>query len=408
MAGLLLASPARAVDCTRTSTGLVPLTDLGAGTYQGFPGGLYPGSANQRPPAHESAGVAIAQSLVPLDTLGQPDPNGRIVLVSIGMSNCTQEFSKFVPLAMGFAQRNPRLLVIDCAEGGQTARIVRDPTSAYWDTVAARLHAHGSSLAQVQAVWIKEANARPSGGFPAATDSLLWDLGGVVRTIEQKMPRTKLTYFTSRIYAGYATSDLNPEPYAYESGFAVKWLIEAQIAGVDSLNFDPAHGSVQAPWLSWGPYLWADGLSPRSDGFTWACSSFQSDGTHPSAQGQTIVADSLLAFFGHDETATPWFLNSATVSTPVAPPGLALAAVPNPSRGTVALSFAADRPWRVAIVDAAGRRVREVGAGAAVGETVTLSWDGRDASGRRVAAGVYWARLEEPGRATLTTRLIRD
>src|SRR6185369_8803203 len=174
-ATLLLASSARAVDCTRTSTGLVPLTDLGAGTYHGFPGGLYPGSANQRPAAHESAGVAIAQSLVPLDTLGQPDPNGRIVLVSIGMSNCTLEFSKFVPLAMGFAQRNPGLLVVDCAEGGQTARIVRDPGSAYWDTVAVRLHARGSSLAQVQAVWIKEANARPTGGFPAATDSLQRD-----------------------------------------------------------------------------------------------------------------------------------------------------------------------------------------------------------------------------------------
>jgi hypothetical protein len=32
-----------------------------------------------------------------------------------------------------------------------------------------------------------------------ATDSLLWDLGGVVRTIKAKMPQTKLTYLTSRI-----------------------------------------------------------------------------------------------------------------------------------------------------------------------------------------------------------------
>src|SRR5262249_11786883 len=350
---LVVAGLARAVDCTRTSTGLVPLTDLGFGTYQGFSGGLYPGSSNQRPAGHESAGVAIANAVVPLDTLGNPDPNGRIVLVSVGMSNCTLEFSRFVPLAMNDASRNPRLLVIDCAEGGQTARIVRDPTSAYWDTVAARLHARGSSLAQVQAVWIKEANARPTGGFPAATDSLLSDLGGVVRTIKSKMPKTKLTYPTSRIYAGYATTDLNPEPYAYESGFAVKWLIEAQIAGVDSLRYDTG----QAPWLSWGPYLWADGLHARSDGFTWPCAAFQSDGTHPSSLGQQIVADSLLAFFSNDKTATPWFLSSQTTGAPGASAGIAFSASPNPSRGDVRLSFPALERWHLVIADASGRRV---------------------------------------------------
>jgi len=402
---LLFAIPARAIDCSRDSTGLVPLTDLGAGTFQGFPGGLYPGSSNQRPPAHESAGIAIASSLVLLDTQGNPDPTGRIVLVSIGMSNCTLEFRTFVPLAMNDANRNPRLLVIDCAEGGQTARIVRDPASAYWDTVAARLHAHGSSLAQVQAVWIKEANARPTGGFPAATDSLLWDLGGVVRTIKAKMPQTKLCYLTSRIYAGYATTDLNPEPYAYESGFAVKWLIDAQIAGVDSLSY----GSGQAPWLSWGPYLWADGLKPRFDGFTWPCAAFQSDGTHPSTLGQEIVADSLLAFFSKDETATPWFLSNQTTSAVPAAGHLSLAAAPNPSHGAVALSFLAEtgQAWSLVIADASGRRVRDLGAGLGSGLPVSLDWDGLDQSARRVPAGIYWARLGL-GTRSVTTRLVHD
>src|SRR5262245_60006233 len=95
---LLAASPgwtqARlASDCTRTSTGLIPLIDLGTGTYQGAIGGLYPSGANVRPAAHTAAGLEIANSITPLDTLGLPDStNGRIVFISIGMSNTTQEF----------------------------------------------------------------------------------------------------------------------------------------------------------------------------------------------------------------------------------------------------------------------------------------------------------------------------
>src|SRR5207245_2684160 len=108
------------------------------------------------------------------------------------------------------------------------------------------------------------------GGFPAATDTLLRNLGTVIRILEDKLPNVKLAYLTSRIYAGYASSTLNPEPYAYESGFAVKWLIDAQIAGVDSLNWNANVGPVEAPWLSWGPYLWADRVTPRRHGLPWA------------------------------------------------------------------------------------------------------------------------------------------
>ena len=132
--------------------------------------------------------------------------------------------------------------------------------------------ARGSSPLQPQVVWLKEARTQPTEGFPAAAESLSRDLGTVVRLIHQKLPSVKAIYLTSRIYAGYASTALNPEPYAYEAGFAVKWLIESQIAGVDSLNFDPDSGAVEAPWLSWGPYLWSDGLEGRSDGFTWSCS----------------------------------------------------------------------------------------------------------------------------------------
>src|SRR5262249_36598561 len=125
---LLAARPSIASNCAGTSVGFTPLTDLGTGTYHGSEGGLYQAGSNQPPAGHAAAGLAIANAIVPLDTLGNPSPSGRVVLISIGMSNATMEFSTFVPKANADPNRNPRLLVIDCAEGGQAARDIDFPT----------------------------------------------------------------------------------------------------------------------------------------------------------------------------------------------------------------------------------------------------------------------------------------
>src|SRR5262249_38283405 len=112
-----------------------------------------------------------------------------------------------------------------------------------------------------------------------------------------KFPQLKLVYVSSRAYGGYSKTDLSPEPMAYESAFAVKWLIEERINNPENLR----------PWVSWGPYLWADGLTPRSDGLIWERSDFEPDGVHPSAQGALKVAMMLFDFFQNDPAATPWF-----------------------------------------------------------------------------------------------------
>ncbi len=383
-------------NCAGTSTGYTALTDLGAGFYQGAQGGLYAGGSNQRPAAHNAAGIVIANSTVPLDTLGNPDPTGgSVVLISIGMSNCTQEFSTFVPKAVGDPRKNPRVAVIDCARGGQSADLIKDPNAAYWDTVFTRLRGHGSSPLQPQVVWIKEANRMPTGGFPASADTLLWNLGSIVRDIKAKLPNVKLAYLTSRIYAGYASSNLNPEPYAYESGFAVKWLIDAQVSGEDSLNYDPGSGPVEAPWLSWGPYLWADGLAGRADGMTWTCNEFvTSDGTHPSLLGRTIVADSLLAFFRADETTMPWYLGHPASSSAPAD-DVRFVVTPVPARGPVEIAFTptAGERWRLEIFDLSGRRVAEVASGVGTGAREVERW----APAGTARAGVYFARLSGDG-----------
>jgi Cu/Ag efflux protein CusF len=290
-----------------------PLPELSAEEYQGFKGGLYPDGKNERPAEHEKAGLALAKQVRPLDADGKPSPDGKIVLLSVGMSNTSQSSDGFRRQLAGETGKNPKLLFVNGAVGGMTAQATQDPDdkgagTRYWTTVDERLKAAGVTRAQVQVVWIKQADAGPSQGFPGYARKLQKELANIVRVLHDRFPNVKLVYLSSRTYGGYARTPLNPEPYAYESGFAVKWLIEDQIKGDKDLNFDPAKGAVKAPWLSWGPYLWANGSTKRADGFSYEEKDFANDGTHQSASGQEKVGRLLLQFFKTDATARPWFL----------------------------------------------------------------------------------------------------
>lgn len=398
----IAAGAARAANCAGTSTGLIPVNDLGAGFYMGVQGGLYPGGANVRPAAHEAAGVAIANAIGPIDTLGQPDAvNGRVVFVSIGMSNCTQEFSAFVPKSDADPVRRSNVRTIDCAQGGQTAQILAQPTSAYWDNVATRLRGRGSAPKQVQVVWLKDANANPTGTFEVTTDTLAAQFFRIVQILKAKLPNVKQVFFTSRIYGGYASTTLNPEPYAYENAFAIKRVIERQLSGDPALNWDAANGPVVAPWLSWGPYLWADGLSPRSDGLTWACSELNAtDGTHPSTSGRVKVADSLLAFVRRDAATAPWYTIPGTLGAPgptVWTTGLGLSVAPNPAIGgaEILLTVPAGVSWRLVLVDASGRRMAEA---TGVGTGSPQRPPGAFLVGNSAPPGSYFLSLEADGR----------
>lgn len=159
-------------------TGLKPLSDMAAeDRYKGEDGGLYGGGKNEPPERHLQTAMKQAKLIRPLDAEGKPADDGKIVLISVGMSNTT-------------------------------------------------------------------------------------------------------------------------EPYAYESAFVVRWLIQDQIKG----------SLAKSPLLLWGPYLWADGEKGRKlDDLVWKAEDLVSDGTHPSPNGRRKVAELLLRFMKNDPTAKTWF-----------------------------------------------------------------------------------------------------
>jgi lysophospholipase L1-like esterase len=293
-------------------TGLVPLTDLGKGTYKGEQGGLYPEGENAPPSAHLKAGLELARRIAPLNQEGQRSEDGKIVLLTIGMSNTTQETQAFQKRAVADPELDPRLVIVDGAQGGQTATITANPQSNFWKVVDQRLSEARITVKQVQVVWLKQANAGPTQPFPEEVKKLESDLAGTLRNLSDRFLNLKIAYLSSRIYAGYASTPLNPEPHAYESAFAVKWLIADQTSGKPELNYDAAKGQVRAPWLGWGPYLWADGRKGRKDGRVWLPEDLGPDGTHPSMQGREKVAKLLLDFFKEDATSKTWFVSRGT------------------------------------------------------------------------------------------------
>jgi len=130
-------------------------------------------------------------------------------------------------------------------------------------------------------------------------------------------------FLSSRIYGGYeklknSTVLKSPEPFPYEYGFSVKWLVEAQINQMknggkvlDSRAGDLNYNTV-APWIAWGPYLWTDGANPRkTDGLAWLREDLaNADGLHPSTSGEQKVGRMLLDFFKTDPTTKTWFAHS--------------------------------------------------------------------------------------------------
>lgn len=293
------------------STGMVPLTDLqGAARYKGQEGGLYGKGSNELPEGQRKAAMEAAGKVVPRDGEGKAAADGKVVMLSIGMSNTTMEFARFKQMADEDARKNGKLVIVDGAQGGKDAAAwaVGEGKEAVWQVADQRIKAAGVTNQQVEVVWIKQALAQVAskyGEFSKSADVLRDDVAEIVRLAKVRYPNLQLAYLSSRIYGGYANGITNPEPYAYEGAFAMRAVIEMQMKGEGGMGV--AEGKV--PVVVWGPYLWTDGTKGRKgDEVVWVREDVGPDGTHPSPTGRQKVGEMLLKFFTTDGTCKGWFV----------------------------------------------------------------------------------------------------
>jgi hypothetical protein len=322
---------------------LVPITELTT-PYKGEDGGLYGGGRNEPPEAHRAAHLQESAKIRPLNAEGVPSADGKIGLITIGFSNPNIESTAFKSAADADPQKSSNVVIVNGCIGGRSAvmwawdgasvlpkpeqerldkemDVVQMPKGVRkssgkekdtWPTLAQRIEEAGLSPKQVQAVWLKhvEANPKPLGEFPAHARALQADISAVLQVARHYYPNLRVCYLSSRTFGGWSgRASGSPEPYAYESGFGTRWIVQSQIQGDPQMNFDPAKGEVKAPLVLWGPYLWACGDTPRKlDGMAWTLADVRQDQLHPSDAGTKKTTALLLNFFKTNEGARTWFL----------------------------------------------------------------------------------------------------
>lgn len=326
--------------------GLIAIIDMTI-PYQGEDGGLYGNGKNDPPEAHRAAHLKLSQEIRPLDASGVPSSDGKIGLITIGFSNTSIESEHFKRTADADPEKSPNVIIVNGSQGGRSAvmwawdgadvlsaaeqerldqqmdllgmpksnrRTTVGTPKDTWPTLANRIAAAGLTAEQVQVCWLKhvEANPKPLGEFPAHARALQADISSILNIAKLRYPNLRVVYLSSRTFGGWSgRSSGSPEPYAYESGFGTRWVVQSQIQGDEQLNYDSARGEVKSPLVLWGPYLWAQGDTPRKvDGMTWTQNDVRDDQLHPNEAGSQKTTRLLMDFFKTNEGTRMWFLNS--------------------------------------------------------------------------------------------------
>jgi calcineurin-like phosphoesterase family protein/flagellar hook capping protein FlgD/purple acid phosphatase-like protein len=203
--------------------------------------------------------------------------------------------------------------------------------------------------------------------------------------------------------------------HSYERSFLLRSHYGKSSTLQDSMKVDPGDGRRDGN----GPYHKPVEQTPFAGAvYTVAGSSSKSDGgslNHPVMISSQAAAGSLVLDV-NGEALDARFLNAAGAVTdsftilkgslvsvgrePAPASGFAILGVaPLPSRGVVELTYRLPRAGRahLAIYDEDGRRVATVADGDQPAGERRAHWDGRDAAGRRAAAGVYFAVVEFAG-----------
>lgn len=251
------------------------------GTSDTFPtpimdgGGLYGAGLNDPTGSHLTAGMAAGAAV--------PRPGG--VFTGMGMSTTRHIWDTWGTFANTVCARTTPPL----AAASQVAEDWAYSNTTWTDGIA-RLAQAGYTPAQVSVVWIMVV----SGDADNPRSPTVQIMEDVLVQIKARLVNVRQVFANTYPYGGYKT--VSAEPGLWDSGLVFRqWILN--------------HLGQSNPWLGWGPYLWANDGTPRSDGLTWLTSDYLQGGANihlSDPQGRDKAADLMEAFFRFSPL-TPWY-----------------------------------------------------------------------------------------------------
>lgn len=371
------------INCENTSTGLIPLVDLTGGTYEGYAGGLYPDNSNSIPVVHLDSGIARANRFMPLNWNGDVDTvYGKVGLLALGNVNAQKSFNRFYSdfSDAGYFDSCVRL-INGCLDAYDLRDMINPAIDSYWKDVFDEIQAEGLKKKQIQAVWVMAPSFDDTvTSTTAYIDSIASAYVQLARAIKTELPNVQLLFISGMPYGGYVDTlsfhaGAVSEPANYLMDFAIKEAISAQINGDTLLQ---CYGdSAVAPWMCWGPNLWADGETLRAyDNLRWICPDdfdAEEDGSILVGSGLSKISSRLFDYFTTSPLTTPWIFglpydcftevdtSSESIDTAVIPEGEVLWIVTNPVRGAIKFSIDLETndKAQVYVFDIEGREITE-------------------------------------------------
>src|SRR5262249_43494139 len=120
---------------------------------------LYGGGRNEPPAAHQQAAREALKQITPLDPHGKPSRGGKIVFVSLGMSNTGAEFFRFQEKVDQDPAKPADLTLVNCCWSAGASSWAND--GGTWTRALDQLEKANVSPEQVQVAWVKHAEPFP-------------------------------------------------------------------------------------------------------------------------------------------------------------------------------------------------------------------------------------------------------
>jgi hypothetical protein len=284
---------------------LTPLNDLGTRTFKGYVGGLYPNGENAPSGTYADDLLAISNTIVPLDTAGNPKSFGQVLFISLGASTASDNMTTLRLKTVGNPLTYSKLHLLNCcqAKTGVLSQM-SNPNSDYWKHVLSVMKKAKAGARQVQVIYMETDDSLKLQNFPDRAIEIKNRIKAAMLVMKQKCPNLKVLYLNGRTRSFGNNTDWNREPSPHYFGWACKWLIGDQIDGVPGTEYKGPNPV--APIATWGFYEWAKTTPRTTDGYAWLKTE-STDGLHATPAGLDSIARRFQNFLLTDPYASKWY-----------------------------------------------------------------------------------------------------